>query len=185
MNNRIIVPLLLIAGAFLLTPTPLVAQWSRISARYNDSFREWTLFYGPDEEELGELRLRWILQDNWLEWEFSIGEVSGTIQPKWRQNPWEWELRADNRIFTARPVSPNDPRQWRITDNQTQITWQTRYGNTAEEWQLRDSGAGTFSLEAEYPGDPRDWVITDDLDIHPLFKMMMTFLTVYYSSPKQ
>jgi hypothetical protein len=178
---------LILAFLFTVLPFLLSAQYlTSISTRYSDSFIEWT-FYTEDEEEEGDLAIRWLLQNDWTEWEYRIGETFGTIKTKWRDSPEEWELRGNNKIVTARTIWSGDYREWRITDNHLTLTLKTKWGNLWDEWLLRDDSHGNFNMYTEWERDPRDWVIVDELDDEVSFemKMMMMFIVVFHSSPKQ
>ena len=159
--------------------TGLATYWS-------DSFREW-IIYTDDENEEGELRLRWADSGNWKEWDFRLGEISGQIRQKWPNDPNAWELWADNETVAARTVFPNDFREWRITDGQHTITLFCRYGNTFDEWSVRSSNAGNFEMYTQWQGDPRDWVIVDELGptVSLPTRMMMAFIVAFHSSPKE
>lgn len=169
----------------LIFPLWLSAQYlTGIATYYSDSFAEWQIFTEYEDEQ-GQLELRW--RDDWTEWNYSLGESFGTIRMKWRDKPDEWELRGDNRIVTARAIWPGEIREWRITDNSTTLTLRSRYSNQFDEWELRNSRNGDFQMYTNWERDPRDWVIVDELDGDVSFemKMMMVFIVVFHSSPKQ
>lgn len=171
---------------FLIGACNLSAQQlSGIATRWSDSFGEWIVF-AEEEEEPGELRMRWVGLDNWTEWEYRLGESTGQIQLKWNEDPNEWEIRGDNRIITARTLYRGDPMEWRITDNTNQLTLNNRYGNTSDHWTIRDSDHGYFSVYTAWEGDPRDWIIEDELGpaIDLPMKMALVFIAIYHSIPK-
>jgi hypothetical protein len=156
------------------------------AARYSDSFVEW-YFYTEVEDEEGELKIRWLQQNDWSEWDYRLNDLFGSIKLKWRDNPNEWELRGNNRIVTAKTIWNDDLREWRITDNTVTLTLKTRWGNQLDEWELRDKNHGAFRIYTTWERDPRDWTIVDELGEKVSFemKMMMLFIAVYHSSPKQ
>ncbi len=166
-----------------LANVPIQAQvLTGISTKWSDSFREWVI-YSEDEE--GELRMRWMLDNDWSEWEYRIGEETGTIKVKWRDTPNEWELRGGSEIVIMRTRWTNDPREWRIENRQNFII-KSRYGNIRDEWQIEDDRYGNFEMITSWEGDPRDWAITDELDesvsIHT--KMALVFTVIFNSVPK-
>ena len=178
---------LLLAAISIFWTLPLSAQFlTGISTRWNDSFSEWILYTDKEDRE-GELRLRWMSRNDWTEWEYRLGESTGRIKLKWRDNPNEWEIRGDNKVVTARTLWNNNFREWRITDNNRQLTLKSRYGNLLEEWVLRSTDYGHFEMATSWEGDPRDWIIIDELDeqISLPMKMALVFVVVYHSSPKQ
>lgn len=169
----------------LLLPVLLHAQeLTGIATYYDDSFRQWN-FYTELEGEEGELELRW--EDNWTEWDYRLDDIFGSIKLKWRDKPDEWELRGNNRIVTARTHWQGDFKEWRITDNTVSLTLRSRFSNQLDEWGLRSSNHGNFKMVTNWERDPRDWIIEDGLDEEVSFemKMMMAFIVVFHSSPKQ
>lgn len=181
--KNILVPVL-----FLFLPFITKGQYlTGIASRYSDSFVEW-LFYTEDETAEGELKIRWQFQtDDFTEWDYRIGETFGDIKLKWKGKPDEWELRGNNNIISARTLWNGDFREWRITNNSISLTLKTKWGNQWDEWQLRDDHHGQFTMYTNYESDPRDWIIVDEMDADISFemKMMMMFIVVFNSSPKQ
>ncbi len=170
---------------FVFLPVFMSAQGiTGIGTRWADEFREWVIL--SEEEEIGDLRMRWQNPNDWSQWDYRIGEVTGTIEQKWKDNPNEWEVRGENEIATARTLVRGDFREWRITNNQNQLTIRTRYGNIADEWELRSTSHGNFEMLTVWEGDPREWVIIDELDAEiPLtMRMALIFVVIYNSSPK-
>jgi len=168
-----------------LAPLVLSAQFlTGIATYYDDSFVEWQLFTDV-EGEVGELKLEW--DDDWSKWGYRINETFGKIKLRWNDKPDEWELRGNNQIVTARTLWNGDFTEWRITDHRTTFTLRSKWKNQFDEWSIRTSDHGTFDMQANWEGDPRDWNIYDELDEEVSFemKMMMVFIVVYHSSPKQ
>lgn len=159
-----------------------------LSTAWSDSFREWIIYTEDEEgeETEGELRQRWSNSDNWTEWEFRIGDLSGHIRQKWPNDPNAWELWADNETISARTVWPNDFREWRVSWRGKQLTFKSRFGNILEEWELRGNNEGQFAVYTRFEGDPREWLISDELDdAHPFgVRLMMAFLAAYHATPK-
>lgn len=184
--------------------TTLQAQnLSRISARWSDSFVEWDIFQAvrdstsgeqpdesdaPDEESIGDLKLRWLnLRDDWSEWDFNLGDLNGNIRLKWKNDPTAWELRTfDGDIVTMRAMWTNDFSEWRVTDNTKTLTLKSRWKNYVDEWMVNDSQYGNFYLYTLVENDPRDWAIEDHLDdsVSPAMRMALIFLIVYHAAPK-
>jgi hypothetical protein len=178
-----------LTAVFLLLFLPLLAEaqyLTGIATRWNDSFVEW-LFFTENEDEEGELKMRWQLQNDWTQWEYRLNDQYGTIKLKWRDNLNEWELRGGNKIVTARTLWTDDPREWRITNNNKSLTLKSKWSNQSDEWELRSSNYGNFIMYTNWERDPRDWVIIDELseEISLEMKMMLIFIVVYHSSPKQ
>lgn len=178
---------LFLSTAFLF-PVLLSAQiLSGAATEWSDSFREWNL-YTLEEEQEGELRLRWNTGDDWSEWNYNLGDHYGGIKIKWRNDPNEWEIRGENVIVTARTLWSDNPREWRISGpNGRQFTLKCKYGNQVDEWLISDERYGYFGMYTSWEGDPRDWVVVDELYEEVTFpeKMAMVFIVLYHSTPKE
>jgi hypothetical protein len=154
--------------------------------RWSDSFAEWVIYTEIEGEE-GELRQKWQMQDDWTDWQYRLGNASGNIRLKWKDNPNEWEARGDGQIATARTVWNNNFREWRITDGRHSCTLVSRDGNVWDEWMLRASSAGDFQMYTVWQGDPREWDIVDELapEISLPARLLAAFIVAFHSSPRQ
>lgn len=176
--------------ALLFLPTLSQAQFiNGVGTKWSDEFREWVIYLEEDDqlEELeGELTMRWQMKDDWTEWDYDVADHAGSIKLKFNSNPAIWELRGTGELITAKMLWKDDPREWRITNNNQTLTFKSKYGNVANEWILRDQKYGEFSVYTYREEDPREWVVYDDMDEEISFnmKMMMTFIAVFYGSPK-
>jgi hypothetical protein len=151
-----------------------------ISADWDDSLKEWTIYTHDDHLE-GELQTRWMIEEDWSDWSIRLGGLDGRIKMKWKENPNEWELRSGNILVMARTAFNDDFREWRITSGRHDIRLKTRFGNIADEWDA-SSDHGRFSIRTAYQGDPRDWHIEDELEGVPLeVRVMLVFVAVYSS----
>ena len=169
---------------YFLFPQINAQHFTGAATYYNDSFAEWRFFTDMEEEE-GALRLRW--EGDWSEWDYRLGEIFGTIKMKWKDKPGEWELRANNKIVTARTIWSNDFTEWRIRGGGKSFTLRSKWKNRLDVWEIKNSEYGDFVMETHWEGDPRDWNIFDTLNEEVDFetKMMMMFIVLFSSSPKQ
>ncbi|MCC6410554.1 MAG: hypothetical protein IT270_02775 [Saprospiraceae bacterium] len=172
-------------------------QFSTISTRWSDSFVEWDLYAltgdttdegFPDEAIAGELRLRWLgVKDDFSEWEYRVGDESGNIRAKFKDDPTYWELRSfSGSIISMRTAWSNDFTEWRVTDNATTLILRSRWKNQLDEWLVDDRNYGKYHIYTLRQQDPRDWGIDDNLDpgVSQPMKIAFIFLTVFHSSPR-
>lgn len=160
-------------------------QLQTIVTNWSDSFTEWTI-YTDNEDEEGYLRMKWQNKNDWTQWEYRIGEWTGQIRTKWPNKVDDWEVRGENLIIDARAMWRNDPREWRINSpNGYSYKWKSRFGNILEEWKIDTEDHGFFEMYTSYEGDPREWTIVDELNASLPEKMMLVFLTIINSTPKQ
>ena len=156
-----------------------------LSTRWDDSFSEWIIYTEEGEAE-GEITMKWPIKGDWTQWNFRIGELSGTIQVKWRNDPNLWELRSNNEIITIRAVWKDDWRQWEVKNGDISLDVKSKWANILEEWQTEDSRFGSMKIYTSWEGDLRDWVVEDEFsdDISLPTKIAMSFIPVFYSTPK-
>jgi hypothetical protein len=176
---RLILPLLLISIASH-------AQYiTGIGTKWSDEFTEWNI-YTDDEDLVGEITMRWQMQRDWTEWDFNLGDESGTIKLKWKNDPNLWEINGNNELITARTLWKDDASEWRITNNSQSITLKRRWNNNFNEWSLKSDKHGEFDIITDWEGDPREWIVKDDLDedISDAMKVAILFLVTFHSSPK-
>ena len=128
----------------------------------------------------------WLLSDDWSQWDYRFGEISGSIEMKWIGSPGQWELRGMNEIYSMKPIWSNDLREWRITNNDFQLKLKTRFRNSLEEWEIRSADHGNFFMFTEFEGDLRDWTIVDEMDPDVPFQMKLSiiFTVLFHSTPK-
>lgn len=156
----------------------------KLSTKFNDAFVEFDL-YGENDAR-GSLTLTWQKPDKWTEWNFRIGDTSGTIKTKWNDDVNFWEIRYNNKIATAQTVFQNDFSRWRITNNNFSLELAPANLNNPNEWWVEDSKRGSLYVAAEIPNDPRDWLVQDELseDVPFSMRMAIIFVAIYQTIPK-
>lgn len=156
-----------------------------IGTKWSDEFTEWKV-YTEDEELEGEITMRWPMQLDWTEWDYNVGDASGSIRMTWKNDPNQWEINGNDELITARTLWKDDVTEWRITNNSQTITLKSRWSNNFNEWQLKNDRHGAFNIITDWEGDPREWIVEDELDedisIH--LKIAILFLVTFHSSPK-
>ena len=156
-----------------------------LSTKWDDSFNEW-IVYTTDAELVGEIVMRWPLRNDWSEWDYRIGELSGSIRIKWKDDPNLWELRGGSEIVTIRTVFQDDFRQWEVKTSGFTVDVKSKWANILEEWYVEGSRSGKFDMFTAWEGDLRDWVVEDQLDpaisIH--VKLGLVFIPILYTTPK-
>ena len=180
-NNNLI---LIILCSLLLQNAAHAQRLVKLSTRFNDAFVEFDL-YGENDVR-GSLTLTWQQPDKWTEWNFRMGDTSGTIKTKWNEDVNFWEIRYNNKIATAQTIFKNDFSQWRITNNNFSLDLAPAEGNNPNEWWVEDAKRGSLYLATEVPNDPRDWLVQDELSEEVPFAMRMAiiFVAIYQTIPK-
>ena len=156
-----------------------------IGTRYNDSFRQWVITTADDELK-GELLMRWDFRDDWSEWDLQIGELTASIEQKWKDDPNLWEIRCEGVVVNAKTVWPGEFNRCKLTDGQHQFNWGTEFFNLRDHWQSNNGGRESMDVYTYWEGDPREWVVEDNLpdDVSMAMKIAMVFLALHYSTPR-
>jgi hypothetical protein len=166
---------------FLLGGDTTAQVLGGIYSRYDNDLSEW-IVVDDEGREIGHLRMRFPLHNDITLWGYRVGDQTGEIRARWRDNFREWEVHGDGEIITMRQVWRDVPTEWRLTDDKDiTLSWITRWANTPGDWEMREKDLyGRFEQFMAWENDPRDWVIIDDLDPDiPLpMRMGMVFLPI-------
>jgi hypothetical protein len=172
---------------FLLNVITVKSQTlTGLSARFNDAFVEWDVFADSLDEDKGNLQMTWQRPDDWTNWNYRLGEKTGTIKTKWSRDLEHWETRGENKIISAETIFMGDKRQWRVTNNNFSLELTCTDYQNYEQWSVDDSKRGKLTIYTERQRDPRDWIIEDELDpsVSLPMKMTLVFLAILNTVPK-
>ncbi len=185
-NYRIV---LLLLGALLgsFVPSLTAQEITGVASKWSDSFKEW-MVYTDDEDVIGTISLQWPLRNDWSSWTYQVGEHFGVIKLKWANDASQWELRGENEIITARTLWRNDFSSWRCYDGNQQLKWNATYKTPMDEWEINTTNDRlSFSVYTTWEGDPREWTVEESSgeSLSFPYKMMLIFIAIYQSSPKE
>lgn len=150
-------------------------------SRYDNNLSEW-IIVDDEGREIGYMRMRFPMQNDFTLWEYRLGDRTGEIRARWRDNFREWEVHGEGEIISLRQIWRDVPTEWRLSDDKDlTLTWMTRWANAPGDWELREKDRyGRFEQFTAWENDPRDWVIIDELtvDIPLPMRMGMAFLPI-------
>lgn len=154
------------------------------SSRFDDSTREWIIYFseeGEESEEMGLLEPRWLLNNDDTEWVFRVGELDGYVTQANKPNRNRWTMRAGSELVEIRTIFPDDYNSWRITNNHFSIDIQARDPLMRESWEMRSQHYGSLDVFTVVEGDKRDWEMAYQVDskVTPLMMMAVLFVTIY------
>lgn len=155
-----------------------------IETKWSDSFKEWTIYTEGDSIE-GNLALLWALDNDWTEWTFELGDLTGKIKQRYN-DPGFWEFRSGNEIITTKTMWSGDLSEWRFTDGSTIIKLKSKYYDIPWMWYSVGEQYGYIDIYREFEDDPTFWIIEDYLneEISPLYRLALIFVAIYHSTPK-
>jgi hypothetical protein len=172
----------------VILPYVLLGQYFlELHAESDHSFREWEILLEKDSTELeGQLSLTWAINNDFSQWQYSIGDRYGEISQKFRNNPGFWELRSEGEIVTIMQVWPGDITEWKISRRSNTFVFKTIHPNRLDEWSIPGNEYGEFIFYTETLGDPRDWIVSDYTIAAVTFeeRLAAIFIALYSSIPK-
>lgn len=153
---------------------------SGFSTSFDNDLSDWTIYPETKDYPVCNLRSRWKYQQDPSEWDFRMGEISGTIRSKWKDKLDEWEVISDNRITRLRMVWPRDPREWRVEDGGEEYVIKMKYNNPGSDWTVEKDDKIIFNCYTTYNQDIRDWNVEDDLaeGTHLNVKLVLVFAVI-------
>ena len=159
---------------------------SVISTRWSDSFVEWEIYSNLEEESpCGELVMRWSQNNDWSQWDYRIGEVSGEIRTEWNDRMDEWQLTSEGEMVTMKTRWPGDFSEWRISDSDDEFIFSVENVTRPEEWQVKYQKNRKFQVYTEFEQDLRSWLIFQEGGaLRPATQMAMVFVTILSTVPK-
>jgi len=159
-----------------------------LHSEFDDSYRSWGIVaeYDSTTQVEGTLEITWTLDDDFSEWHYELGEISGEIRQKYLNNPSLWELRQGSEVVIIKQKWPGDFSEWIVSSDSASFTIKTRFGNIVDEWRHVSDRYGELMIYTETPGDARDWQIEDFMEESIPFSMRMgaVFISIFTSVPK-
>ncbi len=150
---------------------------------FANDFRDWQ-FYDFKEREIGTLRARWGLTNDYSQWDIRIGESSGSIVLRWQDRPDEWEIRLDNQFISAAPTWPGQIDSWRITKENKTYYFNLIHDPEGFQWVLEEDSNSLCYIYNVYYDDPREWEVKREQKIEQSLLITVFFLASYYTTPK-
>lgn len=151
---------------------------------YSDDFREW-LLYDDENKDIGNLRTRYQLTPDYSQWDIRLGELSGSVQLRWKDKPNEWEVRLQNEFLTASPTWPGQLDSWRITDHSKTYYLSLKQDPEGIQWILSKDQNDLLYVYNVYYNDVRDWAVEyQKKEVSTSLIITAIFLSSYYSTPK-
>ncbi|MEP7196557.1 MAG: hypothetical protein ABI851_08555 [Saprospiraceae bacterium] len=130
-----------------------------VSSRSDYKLSEW-LLYDSTETEIGTLNFAGLARDAFSTWNFRLGESSGFIKLRWKENKNEWDMRFDNELLSFKPTWPNQFDQWTINQDGHNFTFKILQTTSGIKAVLQNtSDQEILNFDDDFDFDPRDWTI--------------------------
>lgn len=166
----------LIAIFFLLVSPGFSQKIVGYGTVYDDRLDKWQVLAENPEQD-GTIEATWALMDDWTEWQYTVGEHSGWIRLRQKNNPDIWEVVGEGQILEVRTIFPGEFDHWQVRYQRK--TYDVKvWRNDPEQWQVRTKEEGKLSFFTYQERDIRDWVIENEMDYPVPLQIALTFVPI-------
>lgn len=149
---------------------------------YDDAFNRWEILT-DDPELTGSIELTYGFNQDFSDWQFSLGNASGWIRLRNKRDPNVWEVVGNGDLIQVRTVYPNEFNHWQISDGRITVDVKNvRF--QPDVWEVTKTRTPLLSLYTYYEGDLRDWVIESSTDLSVAMQIACTFIPIIQVIPK-
>ncbi|MCC6816406.1 MAG: hypothetical protein IT267_08350 [Saprospiraceae bacterium] len=152
-----------------------------VSSAYDHTLNNWIL-YDSNEVEIGELNSSGIPHDVFNTWNIRLGENSGFIKRRWKENLDLYDLQFSTSRLNFAPIWPGHFDQWKLNDNQQFYDFTLQLNTNGLFGSVKNSkNELVFELSNIYSLDPRDWVVnySKNEDLNSLV-LVASFILIHY-----
>ena len=163
-----------------------VDSTSVVVAKWSDTFHEWEFYSTPDAgSPCGELVMRWRQNNDWTQWDYRMGEVTGEIRTEWPDRMDQWQLTSNGELVTMKTRWPGDYSEWRVSDSVGEYIFSVENISRPEEWQVKYQKNRKFQVYTEFEEDLRSWLVFQEGDVlKDETQMALIFVTILSTVPK-
>ncbi len=146
------------------------------------SFNKWDIIT-DDANVVGSIEATWSSMNDYSEWQFTVGEFSGWLRMRHKNNNNVWELVGGSNLIQIRTVFPNEFNHWQLSDGRNRSDLKSVYNN-AEEWSVKSSSKEVLTIYTYRRGDLRDWIIEHHGNMSIPMQIANSFLPIIMVTPK-
>ncbi len=172
--------------ALLFVPLMAASQIVGLETAWEGERDQWNIYAIDSEGEdiEGNLRMRWVINDDWSEWDYRIGEDFGSIKVKWKGNFNQWEIRGGGEIIDVQTIYRDDATQWRFRSSKQILRLELNRRDVPFDWRIDDDQHGFYEVYTAWEGNPNAWTVVDELseDISIHMKMAIIFFSIFSST---
>src|SRR5690625_3070285 len=169
-----------ITGFFVIMILAAGTGWAQkitgYSTLYDDRFDKWILVTDDPNVE-GGLEATWAVMQDWSEWQYTLGDRSGWIRLRNKNNLNIWEVVGDGQILEVRTIFPDEFDHWQVRYRNKTYDVRMPYRGDPEQWSLK-SKKDHFYFYTYYEGDIRDWVVENETDFPLPLQIGLTFIPI-------
>ena len=172
--------LLHIPGLFLFylifySQTLMAQKVIGLSTKYDDQFDKWIIVTDSTGLE-GSIEATWASLDDFSEWQYALGDQTGIIRMRHKDNPNVWEVMGGGEIIQARTVFPGEYDHWQMMGGRYSVDVET-YRRDPEQW-LAEYKKEQIYFYTYRERDLRDWVVENEASFSLPMQLALIYIPV-------
>lgn len=146
-----------------------------ISTQYDDRFDKWIIVTDIEGLE-GTIEATWATLGDFTEWQYNLGDQSGIIRLRQKNDPNVWEVMGGGEIIEARTVFPGEMGHWQMQGGRQRVDVEI-YKRNPEQWLAEFKTEELFFYTyREY--DLRDWIVENKASLSLPMQLALIFIPI-------
>lgn len=158
-----------------LSPTLLAQKVIGLSTKYDDRFDKWIIVTDSTGLE-GSIEATWASLNDYTEWQYALGDQTGIIRMRNKDNPNMWEVMGGGEIIHARTVFPGEYNHWQMQGGRYSVDVEM-YRRDPEQW-LADYKKEQIFFYTYRERDLRDWVVENEASFSLPMQLALIYIPV-------
>lgn len=180
MNLRFIF-LYLFIGFYYGLPGQTIVGLSTVEDHH---FGKWEIITNAPDLT-GVVEGTWVAMNDWSEWQYALGDHTGWIKLRNKNDPNLWEVIGNDEIIHIRTIFPNEFNRWEVNNGRRSIDVETIRSGDVEQWEAGRRN-NTLFFYTYVEGDRRDWIIENNIpDLSVAMQLAITFIPILHVVPRQ
>ncbi len=146
-----------------------------ISTQYDDRFDKWVIVTDSAGLE-GTIEATWASLHDYTEWQYNIGDQSGIIRMRQKENPNVWEIMGGGEIIEARTLYPGEFNHWQMQGGRISVDVEI-YRRRPEQWlaKYRQQDIYFYTYRER---DLRDWIVENNASFSVPLQLALIFIPI-------
>ncbi len=174
-NIKFLSALVLLIFCFGFTPNLSAQKIIGISTKYDTRIDQWVIVTDSTDFK-GTIEATWASLDDYTEWQYTLGDQSGIIRMRHKDNPNVWEVLGSGEIIQARTVFPGEFDHWQMQGGRFSMDVET-YRRDPEQWLAEYKKEEIFFYTYE-ERDLRDWVVENKASFSVPMQLGLIFIPI-------
>ncbi|MBY5957224.1 hypothetical protein KUV50_03690 [Membranicola marinus] len=166
---------ILLFGFWVFFPKIQAQNIIGISTKYDNRFDQW-IIVTDSSDFTGTIEATWASLDDYTEWQYTLGDQSGIIRMRHKDNPNVWEVLGGGTIIQARTVFPGELGHWQMQSGRYSVDVEM-FRRDPEQWLAKYKKQEIF-FYTYTERDLRDWVVENKASFSLPMQLGLIFIPI-------